>query len=71
MARTYEAEIEWSVAGGPSGSVTLRRGYLTPGAAQKGARRYVREQGILGRVRRCVREQGVLGRVRICVTEAD
>ena len=56
MQRTYEAQIDWSVEGGPCGEVTLRRGYLTPEAAQKGSRRYVREQGITGTVRICVVE---------------
>ena len=50
MTRTYEAEVSWSVEGGPSGTIILRRGYLTPEAAQKGARRYVREQGVRGSV---------------------
>ena len=50
MQQTYEATLYWSVEGGPSGAITLRRGFLTADAARKGARRYVREQGVLGSV---------------------
>jgi len=48
MQQTYEATIEWSVAGGPSGSIILRRGFLSESDAEKGARRYIRTQGVMG-----------------------
>lgn len=50
MTQVYEANIYWSVEGGASGGIVLRRGFLTPQAAEKGARRYVRAEGVLGSV---------------------
>ena len=50
MQQTYEATLYWSVEGGPSGATLLHRGFLTAYAARKGARRHVREQGVIGAV---------------------
>jgi hypothetical protein len=50
MVRTYEAEITWSVEGGASGTITLRRGFLSAVDAQRGARKYVAREGVLGSV---------------------